>query len=324
MITVLFATRDRSESVDRMLQSLLALTPPDGGWKLVVVDNGSRDDTLAVLERYAGTLPLTVLSEPAAGKNRALNRAIAHLEGDLTVLTDDDIIPEPDWLVQLQRAAASHPAASVFAGTVMPLWPGRLPAYLSERAVNYSILYAQNEQPTGACKPATVFGPNMAVRTAVFRNGFSFSEDVGPNNAQRAYVMGGETDFAAKLHDAGHQAWFVAESRVGHMVRPDQLTESWILRRYYLYGLHAGHHGEMPKWRALPRRVVWLACAAVARVLPPSPLRLRALSRDRFYAGMFCRRSPAGSHPAGKPAWFRRSGRGLVPDGSSSGRATHG
>ena len=56
MITVLFATRDRSESVDRMLRSLLTLTPPDGGWKLVVVDNGSRDATPAVLERYAAAL----------------------------------------------------------------------------------------------------------------------------------------------------------------------------------------------------------------------------------------------------------------------------
>jgi glucosyl-dolichyl phosphate glucuronosyltransferase len=297
MITVLFATRDRSDSVDRMLHALRAVQPPPGGWKLVVVDNGSRDATGAA--RHAAALPLLVLSEPAAGKNRALNRAIPHLAGDLTVLTDDDIIPEPDWLVRLGEAAAAQPAASVFAGTVTPLWPGVLPAFLSERAVNYSILYAQNEQPTGPCKPTMVFGPNMAVRTRVFRDGFTFSEDVGPNNAQRAYIMGGETDFAAKLHAAGHRAWFVAESRVRHMVRPDQLTEEWILRRYFLYGLHAARDGEVRRGEALPRRLVWSAGAAVARLLPPSPLRLRALSRDRFYAGVFSLPPAAGREAGG-------------------------
>lgn len=258
-----------------------------------MVDNGSRDDTLSVLERYAGVLPLTVVSEPVAGKYRALNRALVHLEGDLTVLTDDDVIPDSDWLVRLQEAARSQPGASVFAGTIIPLWPGRLPAFVSEKAVNYSVLYAQNEQPTGWCKPGIVFGPNMAVRTLVFKEGFRFSEDVGPNNAQRAYVMGGETDFACKLHAAGHRAWFVAEARVQHMVRPDQLTESWILRRYYLYGLHTHRNGGFRPLSVLCRRIVWSACAAVARLTPPSQLRLLALSRERFYAGVSRFLSPA-------------------------------
>ena len=80
MITVVFATRDRSESVDRMLAAACRVKVPEGGWKLVVVDNGSRDATPSVLARYAGALPLTVLSEPVAGKNRALNRALSTLK----------------------------------------------------------------------------------------------------------------------------------------------------------------------------------------------------------------------------------------------------
>src|ERR1700685_2727423 len=112
MITVLFATRDRAEGLQRMLEALLAVQVPDGGWKLIVADNGSRDATSSVLQRSSNLLPLMVVNEPAAGKNRALNRAIPEIEGDLTVLTDDDVIPDHDWLVQLQRAAAAHPEAT--------------------------------------------------------------------------------------------------------------------------------------------------------------------------------------------------------------------
>ena len=270
-----------------MLEALAQVATPEGGWKLVVVDNGSRDATPAVLQRYARVLPLTIVTEPVAGKNRALNRALVHLEGDLTILTDDDIIPDHDWLVRLREAAVSQPDATVFAGTILPRWPGQLPAFVSEKAVDYSVLYAQNEQPTGWCRPNLVFGPNMAVRTSVFRDGFTFTEDVGPNNTQRAYVMGGDTDFAWRLHVAGHRAWFVAEARVQHMVRPNQLTESWILRRYYLYGLEARRNGGSPPLGLIGRRMAWSVFAAVARFAPPSRFRLRALSRDRFYAGMF-------------------------------------
>jgi glycosyltransferase involved in cell wall biosynthesis len=287
MITVLFATRDRAEGLQQMLESLLAVQSPKNGWKLVVVDNGSRDATASVLARYATTLPLTFVHEPVAGKNRALNRGLALLEGDLTVLTDDDIIPNPDWLVQLQQAAEAHPEATVLGGTVIPLWPASRPAFISEKAVNFSILYAQNEQPTGWCEAGYIFGPNMAVRTSVFTDGFTFAEDVGPDNSRRAYVMGGETDFVQRVMAGGRRAWFVADSRVLHMVRPDQLTEAWILKRYYLYGLMFQRNGHAKARSLAVKQFLCSGAATVARLLPPSWLRLKILSRDRFFAGVF-------------------------------------
>jgi glucosyl-dolichyl phosphate glucuronosyltransferase len=286
MITVLFATRDRAEGLQRMLEALLAVQVPDGGWKLIVADNGSRDATSSVLQRYSNLLPLMVVNEPAAGKNRALNRAIPEIEGDLTVLTDDDIIPDHDWLIQLQRAAAAHPDATVFGGTVIPLWPGTRPPFISQKAVDFSILYALNEQPTGWCEAGVVFGPNMAVRTSVFTDGFTFAEDVGPDNSRRAYVMGGESDFVLRIMAAGHRAWFVADARVQHMIRPNQLTEPWILQRYYLRGLQHRREGRGARGLAA-KQAVCSAGAKLARLFPPSWFRLWILSRDQFFAGFF-------------------------------------
>jgi glycosyltransferase involved in cell wall biosynthesis len=287
MMTVLFATRDRAEGLGQMLESLLSVQSPEGGWKLLVADNGSQDDTASVLDRYAHKLPLTVVHEPVAGKNRALNRAIAEIEGDLTVLTDDDVIPDRDWLLQLQRAAMAHPDATVFGGTVVPLWPGSRPAFISQQAVNFSILYALNEQPTGWCEAGVVFGPNMAVRTSVFTDGFTFAADVGPDNSRRAYVMGGESDFVLRVMAAGHRAWFVADARVQHMIRPSQLTEDWILRRYYLRGLQHRREGRDTPQSLIAKRLVCSAGARVVRFFPPSRARLWMLSRDRFFAGFF-------------------------------------
>lgn len=298
MMTVVFATRDRADSVRRMLEALCLLESPEGGWKLVVADNGSTDSTLAVLDEYAPRLPLTLVREPAAGKNRALNKAIPELAGDLVVLTDDDVIPDTDWLVRLRQAAAAQAEATIFAGTVVPLWPALRPAFVCERAVNFSILYAQNAQPEGWCKPEVVFGPNMAVRASVFADGFAFAENVGPDNSRRTYIMGSETDFVERLAASGHRAFFVPAARVQHIVRPDQLTESWILRRYYMYGLlfrrgrFAGQGGHAGLRSLAAKQKACAALAAMVRLLPPSFLlpawlRLRILSREQFFAGVF-------------------------------------
>ena len=98
MIMVLFSTFNGADTLPAMLESLTRLTPPPGGWKLVAVDNGSTDGSGDLLRSFPGRLPLTVLSEPAKGKNRALNRGLEIAKGDLVVLTDDDIIAGADWL----------------------------------------------------------------------------------------------------------------------------------------------------------------------------------------------------------------------------------
>ncbi len=290
MLTVLFATRDRAEILRQMLEALCVLQAPPGGWQLVVVDNGSTDATPAVLAQFAPRLPLTVAHEPAAGKTRALNRGLAHVAGELVVLTDDDIIPDPDWLVRLHAAAAAEPEASIFGGTLVPRWPAPPPAFISEWSVDFEMLFGQNLRPTGWCPPEVIFGGNMVVRASVFRDGAGFAEDVGPSRAQPSYAMGSDMDFMRRLARAGHRAFFVAEARVQHMIRPDQLSEGWILRRYYAYGLGISRFGWVRGPLPRAKRLFWAACAPLARRAPPSQLRLRILSRERLFAGAFALR----------------------------------
>ena len=61
-LTVFFATRNRAHAIPRVLEAFTGLTAPEGGWKLVVVDSGSSDTTMEVLQGFASRLPLTILS----------------------------------------------------------------------------------------------------------------------------------------------------------------------------------------------------------------------------------------------------------------------
>lgn len=262
MLTVLLATRNRSAILRETLEAFCRLQEPSSGWKMVVADNGSTDQTAAVLASFADRLPLHIVSEPIAGKNSALNAGLALVEGDLAVFTDDDIFPHPNWLVELRKAADAQPAYSVFGGAVVPRWESPPPIWVEwlEQGPVYTLTDPLMKE--GPLPPFLVFGPNMAIRTAVFQSGVRFDTSIGPRNS--SYPMGSETELTARLSWQGHKAWYVKSAVVEHFIRDYQLHESWVLKRAVRYGRGRFRLRDleesvtpwiaMPQWFGVPRR----------------------------------------------------------------------
>lgn len=73
-----------------------------GGLEVVVVDDGSSDDTVAVARSRADRRT-RVLSKPNGGKASALNHGIAHSSGEIVVCVDADSILAPDAITHLVR-----------------------------------------------------------------------------------------------------------------------------------------------------------------------------------------------------------------------------
>ncbi len=234
MLTVLLATRNRAAVLRNTLESFCRLQSPASGWKLIVVDNGSTDNTAGVLESFAGRLPLLAVAERRLGKNVSLNTGLALVEGDLTILTDDDVFPRPDWLVQMQRAADAQPQYSIFGGTIVPHWGAPPPGWVwwLELSPIYTVTDPGLEE--GPISPLFIFGPNMAIRSAIFQSGGRFDGTIGPRGAN--YAMGSETEFVLRLEQQGHKAWFVRGAVVGHLVGAEHLTTAWVMRRAVRFG----------------------------------------------------------------------------------------
>ncbi len=234
MLTVLFATRDRAVLLRKVLEAFCRLRPPPSGWKLVVVDNGSRDGTAEAIASFKDRLPLQSIFEPAAGKNLALNTGLQLLEGDLTVLTDDDVFPHPDWLVELRRAADAQRDFSIFAGAILPRWEVPPPDWVKWTDPGPVYTLTDPTRPEGPLAPAMVFGPNMALRSGIFQSGIRFDPTMGPRGG--SYPMGSETELVLRLARQGHSAWYAPAAVVEHFIRAEQLRKDWVLRRAIRYG----------------------------------------------------------------------------------------
>ena len=237
MLTVFIATHNGGPTLPRVLDAHARLQAPPGGWKLVVVDNGSRDDTAAIVRSFADRLPLTLLREPRRGKNHALNTGLGALDGDLAVFTDDDGLPDADWLVQMRAAADAHPECAVFGGVIYPAWDVPPEDWVLQW-VQPAPVFGVNldPPPDGPCDPTKIWGNNMAVRAEWFRRGYRFDGLLGPTGGA-TYSMGGETEFILRLSIAEQaKCWYHGPARVGHIIRPHQMTRAFVFRRGFNLG----------------------------------------------------------------------------------------
>jgi glycosyltransferase involved in cell wall biosynthesis len=255
MLTVLLATRNRAQILREVLESYAKVQSPPSGWKLLVVDNGSTDQTAQVLADFADRLPLRALSEPKAGKNVALNRGLTLAEGDLVVFTDDDAFPHSEWLVQLRKAADAHPEYAMFGGAIVPRWavsPPHWVRWIDDPGPVYTITGPSLKE--GPVDAVLVFGPNMAVRNRLFQAGVRFDPGMGPRGT--SYPMGSETDLLVRLERQGHKAWHVQNAVMEHFIRKEQMEKSWVLQRAVRYGRGRFRMSLNVKlWRGIPRHL---------------------------------------------------------------------
>ncbi|MEM6974018.1 MAG: glycosyltransferase [Pseudomonadota bacterium] len=253
MLALVFASYNGAAHLPKMLAALRAIDRP-ADLRIIAVDNRSTDGTREVLEECRDDLALEILHEPAPGKNRALNRALAHLlpdlkPEDLVVFSDDDVLPSPDWLKALAKGADAAPDSDFFGGTIEPVWPAPPPAWLCAIEEEHGMLYARVSAPAGPCPAATVWGPNMAVRAWVFMAGHRYDEAVGPDGSAK-YAMGSEAEFLRRIERAGYRGRFVPGAVVGHMVRPHQMERAWVTERARRAGL--GSDACLTQARKLP------------------------------------------------------------------------
>ena len=251
---IIIATYNSEKRIGRTLDSLCEMAKQtalkEGEWRIVVVNNNSTDKTKEIVQSYEDRLPLKVLDCTTPGKSKAQNMAVRNIKADLIIFSDDDVEVAPDWMDKMVECAAQNPDYSVFSGFIKGYWEKELDPDLSAWGVPVGSTYALHDEDmvSGACDPGKVWGPNMAMRKAIFDEGLNFDERIGPTPA-KFYAMGEETDLAKRAYAKGFKSYFNADAVVKHLVKKETATEDWIIRRAERlgYGIFATGKQNYPR-----------------------------------------------------------------------------
>lgn len=234
MISVLLATYNRQHILPLTLEAFTKLIIPEQGVEFIIVDNASTDQTAEIIRTYQKSLPIHYCYEGRQGKAIAIHTGITKATGELIVFTDDDVVPEPHWLMAIAESADTLPDYAVFLGQVRPFWMRPPPAWLQRLTdEGRSCGCTPLEREDGAVSFIAARGTNMTVRAEVLA-GASFREDLWI--AGHHEVGGEDTDFVRKASEIGFKLWFSKQISLKHIIRPEEMKIRSVWRRYFRIG----------------------------------------------------------------------------------------
>lgn len=113
LVSVVLPTRNRSVHLSDAIASVLDQEYPN--WELVVVDDGSTDDTAATLKEFEDQR-IRVVGAEGEGSAGARNRGLEEARGTIIAYLDDDNRMHPAWLRSVVWALSRHPEADCLYG----------------------------------------------------------------------------------------------------------------------------------------------------------------------------------------------------------------
>jgi GT2 family glycosyltransferase len=197
-ISVMIATRDRTESLVRCIDSVMRLAYPR--FDIVVVDSApsTSDTSLAVDELRArpGLPTIHYVRAELPGLGYAHNRGLDAVTGRWVAITDDDVTVDRDWLTGILEGASSNTDVACVTGPILAAEIETQAQELLEQYGGYSRGFTHRCYNTGELRPPDPLfpftvgrlgsGANMAFLTSFLRHSGGFDPATGVGTPARA------------------------------------------------------------------------------------------------------------------------------------------
>jgi GT2 family glycosyltransferase len=229
---VLVCTRNRARSLSETLQALNRIRfDPLSAVELIIVDNNSSDDTQRTVLDYISQSPVEIVyvQESTPGLSMARNRGIRIARGSVLLFTDDDCIPDVDWVNNIMQAFAGSDYRQVVGGRVELHNPDDVPLTIKSTLTAEEL--TSHHQVYGF-----LHGCNMAVGRAVLEEIGAFDVRLGAGTKLRAAE---DTDLVYRALKAGVRVTYNPTAVVYHNHGRRTAAEATKLIRDYKTGMGA-------------------------------------------------------------------------------------
>ena len=218
------------------LQSLAGQTIKPELFEIVVVDNGSTDETPSVVAEFQHAHPklrTLLVPEKRRGLGRARNTGDEYASGRLIAFLDDDARAEHDWLEKALRCFEEiSPTPLAVGGLILPFYLAPKPDWFKDE---YEIR-SWGDEPRFLSRGETFSGSNMIFAKEVIRDHGSFSDRFGMKGERLS--VGEETALFEEIWRRNSVAplHYSPDLIVRHAVPAHKMTTSYALKRALIEG----------------------------------------------------------------------------------------
>lgn len=237
-LSVAICTYNRAQMLPGALDSISVQTLPANRFEILVVDNGSTDNTREVVAAYqARRSNVHYIQESSPGIAHARNRAVREAMSEYIAFLDDDAWAEPQWLEELLKpiqALQLQPAPVCVVGPVLLEWEGGRPDWFPPKFETLLCRYDMGSEPCFLKPGAYLLTTNALFHRETFLQLGGFRPYLG---RKRGQLLGGEdNDIFNRLVMAGHGVFYQPTARVHHGVPRERQTRRYLVRRLFWDG----------------------------------------------------------------------------------------
>jgi glucosyl-dolichyl phosphate glucuronosyltransferase len=236
-LSVIIPTRNHAQLVSDLLNTLAAQESAAFPWEVLVIDNGSTDQTAHMTKQKCQALPIDIryIYEGRPGLHNGRHRGALEARGKFLAYLDDDVLVTPAWIRGVERLSKGQ--ADAVMGRVLPKWEVRPPGWLKALSREPGFLSLLDMGAGGFyIDPRFVYGDNFFIAAkTVFKLG-GFHPDGMPANLLR-FRGDGEYGLMLKFKAAGMRAWYEPLATVYHRIPRERMSVDYLCRRSYAQGI---------------------------------------------------------------------------------------
>ncbi|MDT8441700.1 MAG: glycosyltransferase family 2 protein [Desulfuromonadales bacterium] len=232
VVSVIICTYNRSFLLQNLLQSFVECNTDIQDYEIIVVDNGSSDDTPFIVEKYKDNFKyFQYVYEKKQGLSYARNAGVYVARSDYVAFVDDDCLIAEGWLDRAVEII-NRVSPDVFGGDILPFYIGEKPVWYQDKYALLSVSDKESPLPEGQY----VMGGNMFFRKSVILTLGGFDPNLGMSGGNINY--GEETALQIKLRQKYNEGVIYYDPKlvVKHLVRSEKMTFSWLIRSSFSKG----------------------------------------------------------------------------------------
>lgn len=291
-LSLIVATFNRSEQLLTTLRSVALQSHRAEEWECIVVDNNSKDNTRAVVEKFISehaTLNIRYKFVEEQGLSFARNGGIREAKGDIVAFIDDDERIVADFVSAYISLFDLHPDAMSAGGEIIAEYPTGRPRWMSrytEEPIANPMSFGQHIRlfPEGRIPG----GGNMAVRRKALDIVGLFDTSLGRTG--KSLTGGEESDLFERMAEHEMACYYVPRAVMYHIIPSEKLTLDYFKRLNFNNGRSQLRRAELhhrTPMLYIKECAKWVATLLLCLVHRPAQSRYLLTMRYQISRGIF-------------------------------------